>query len=86
MYATSLTRCWRLITEERRAPRLITFIIPDLIEALFKQVAHLQTFVIICGKWADATGQAIAIGCDVCRRPWAKATLPGSLVAQHRGF
>src|SRR5215510_14754169 len=86
MHATSLTWCWRLVAEERRAPYLITFIIPNFTEALFQQVAHLQTFIVICGKGTDTAGQAVAIGCDVSCRPWAKASVPGLLITHHRRF
>ena len=66
-----------MIAEQPGAPLLETIAIPLIGKILRKEIAQLQTSVVLRGKRRDAAWQQIAVGGDIGGGPWTQATFPG---------
>lgn len=75
----------RLVGEEIGAELPIQEVVPDFAERPLEQIAQDQALVIVGGEGRDAARQAIAVGCDVGRRPGPQTGLPWAIAGRPAG-
>ena len=65
------------VAQHSRAQGLITFAVPDFGHRLFQNVAQDDAFIVLGGKWGNATRQRGPVGGDIHEVPRSHTALPG---------